>query len=281
MKRLAPWAWLVVLGTALALSWWSLDALARHYGMPAPLAAMVSATFDGAALVAADLAMRRAAVADSAAAVKLLMLCTIGLSSGLNYAHGLLLGYPMAIRVLFAAPSVIGGWLFELQLSGIHRTRLHELGRVSQPLPRFGLAVWAFHPFAALKRVSQIAGSRLRSVPVTVMDWTGAPVPVHELEGIPTEAPDRPVILAAQVESADEPLPEKEPRLHVRAGRTPVPDELYLAKLREHVEEAGGVIPSAREVARLLSIGQDRARRLIGMLKEERADSIEQEATAS
>jgi hypothetical protein len=272
MKRLAPWAWLVVLGTALALSWWSLDALARHYGMPAPLAAMVSATFDGAALVAADLAMRRAAIADSAAAVKLLMLCTIGLSSGLNYAHGLLLGYPMAIRVLFAAPSVIGGWLFELQLSGIHRTRLHELGRVSQPLPRFGLAVWAFHPFAALKRVSQIAGSRLRSVPVTVMDWEGAPASVHELPGVPPEAPDRTLILAAPVEPAGAPPQEEGPRIHMRAGRTPVPDELYLAKLREHVEEAGGVIPSAREVARLLSIGQDRARRLLALLQAEQAD---------
>ena len=96
--------------------------------MPEVLAGMMSATFDGAALVAADLALRRAAVADSAAAVKLLIIATIGLSSGLNYAHGLLLGYSVAIRVLFAAPSVIGGWLFELQLSGIHRSRLHELG---------------------------------------------------------------------------------------------------------------------------------------------------------
>jgi hypothetical protein len=50
MKVVARWAWVAVLGTALALSWWSLDALARHYGMPPILAAMVSATFDGAAL---------------------------------------------------------------------------------------------------------------------------------------------------------------------------------------------------------------------------------------
>jgi hypothetical protein len=60
MKRFAPWAWLVVLGTALALTWWSLDALGLRFGMPRLLAGMVSATFDRAALVEADLALRRA-----------------------------------------------------------------------------------------------------------------------------------------------------------------------------------------------------------------------------
>jgi Protein of unknown function (DUF2637) len=172
MKQLARWAWVAVLGTALALSWWSLDALARHYGMPSALATMVSATFDCAALVAADLAMRRASVADSAAAVKALMLATVSLSAWLNYEHGLLLHYPVAVRVLFASPAVIGGSLFELQLPSQHRTRLHELGRVADPLPRFGLLVWAFHPIAALRRLSQISASRLRSVPLHVIDWT-------------------------------------------------------------------------------------------------------------
>jgi hypothetical protein len=43
-----------------------------------------------------------------------------------------------------------------------------------------------------------------------------------------------------------------------KAGRTPVPDELYLAKLRELLDEAGGVVPSAREVAGRLSVGQAR-----------------------
>ena len=71
-------------------------------------------------------------------AVKVLMLATVGLSAWLNYEHGLLLQYPVAVRVLFASPAVIGGSLFELQLRSLHRTRLHELGRVAEPLPRFG-----------------------------------------------------------------------------------------------------------------------------------------------
>ena len=37
-----------------------------------------------------------------------------------------------------------------------------------------GFLVWAFHPFAALRRVSQISASRLRSVPLQVIDWAGA-----------------------------------------------------------------------------------------------------------
>lgn len=266
MKRLAPWAWLVVLGTALALSWWSLDALALRFGIPALLAAMVSATFDGAALVAAGLALRRAAVADSAAAVKLLMICTVGLSAWLNYEHGMLLGYPLVARVLFAAPSVISGWLFELQLRSLHGARVHEMGRAAPPLPRFGIIVWMFHPWAALRHLSRIAGSRLHSVPVTIMDWEGAPVSVQELPEIPAVVPDRAVILVAPVDAGAH---EVEPRTRQKAGRTPVPDELYLVKLRELLAEAGGVVPSAREVARSLSIGQDRARRLLAALEKE------------
>jgi hypothetical protein len=38
------------------------------------------------------------------------------------------------------------------------------------------------------------------------------------------------------------------------------PDERYLVTLRELVDEGGGVVSSIREVARKLSIGQDRAR---------------------
>jgi Protein of unknown function (DUF2637) len=285
LKRIAPWAWLVVLGTALALSWWSLDALALHFGVPKVLAAMVSATFDGAALVAADLALRRAVVADPVFSVKLLMLVAVGLSAWLNWQHGALLAYPLVGRVLFAAPSVLSGWLFELQLRHLRRTRLRETGRTAKPLPQFGLVVWAFHPWAALKKVSQIAESRLRSVPVTVMDWEAASAPARELATIPGEVMEERVLLAAPVEADSDDHGQAEvdkaetegtkegadTAIHVRhkGTRSGVPDELYLVKLRNLVDEAGGVMPSAREVARRLSVGQDRARRLIGALRQE------------
>ena len=274
MKQAARWAWVAVLGTALALSWWSLDALARHYGMPPALAAMVSATFDGAALVAADLAMRRASVADSAVAVKVLMLATVGLSAWLNYEHGLLLHYPVAVRVLFASPAVIGGSLFELQLRSQHRTRLHELDRVAAPLPRFGLLVWVFHPFAALRRLSQIAGSRLHSVPLRVIDWTDAGPAAGAVPDCGSlDVPGNVLVVVPNGRSTAPGSNEDVAEAPKRAGRKPVPDEHYAAKLREHIAAAGGVVPSAREVARLLSVGQDRARRLVVMVSAERLDT--------
>ena len=171
------------------------------------------------------------------------MLGAVGLSAWLNYEHGLLLHYPVAVRVLFASPAVIGGSLFELQLRSQHRARLYELGRVAEPLPRLGFLVWAFHPFAALRRLSQISASRLCSVPVNVMDWAGAmaadALPDVGNRGVPGEAlaamPDgQPIEAAPDTEVAD---PLK------RVGRKPVPDEQYAAKLREHVAAAGGVIP--------------------------------------
>jgi hypothetical protein len=66
------------------------------------------------------------------------------LSAWLNYEHGALLGYPLVGWVLIAAPSVLSGWLFELQVRGPRRTRLYETGRTAKPLPQFGLVVWMF-----------------------------------------------------------------------------------------------------------------------------------------
>jgi hypothetical protein len=277
MRVLVRWAWVIVLGTALSLSWWSLDVLARRYGVPSPLAAVVSATFDGAALVAAELAMQRAQVADSAAAVKLFMMAAVGLSAGLNYEHGLLLGYPIAIRVLFAAPSVISGLLFELQLRNLHRARLHELDRVAPALPRFGFLVWLFHPIGVLQRVSQIAASRLQSVPVTVMDWESEQTtlvalplsaPVAELEPATDDGANGQADTADPEQEAEK--QEAEPDPPTRPGRKPIPDEVYASQLRQYLVATGEAVPSARQVADLLSIGQDRARRLVKLVGVER-----------
>ena len=79
-----------------------------------------------------------------------------------------------------------------------------------------------------------------------------------------------PAYLAAPVEVEDDPAGSEPSRLgdciqgdaegEVRAqrkvGRPRVPDELYLVKLWELVDKAGGVVPSIRETARELSIGR-------------------------
>jgi ABC-type transport system involved in cytochrome bd biosynthesis fused ATPase/permease subunit len=98
---------------------------------------------------------------------------------------------------------------------------------------------------------------------------------MRELSIAATEVSERPVLVAASIEANDECAQEDEARTRLKAGRSPVPDELYRVKLRELVDEAGGVVPSAREVARRLSVGQDRARRLITALKEVQPDDAE------
>ncbi len=102
---------------------------------------------------------------------------------------------PRVSRYVGAPPAdsaaVIGGSLFELQLRSWHRVRLRELGRTAEPLPRFGVLVWAMHPLGAHRKVNRIAGSRLDSIPVTVIDWHGAPATVRRITpllGIPDGA---------------------------------------------------------------------------------------------
>ena len=53
-------AWVLVAGFALGLSWWSLAYVARSWGVPWLLSWIVSAVFDGVALICADLALRAA-----------------------------------------------------------------------------------------------------------------------------------------------------------------------------------------------------------------------------
>jgi hypothetical protein len=340
VKHITRWAWTVVLGTALSLSWWSLFVLAHRFGMPAVIAGMVSLAIDGVALVLADLAMQRAMLADSAAVVKLFTMCTVGLSAWLNFEHAVLWGFPLPIRVLFAAPSVLSGIVFELKLRNLHRARLHELDQVAPSLPRFGFIIWVLHPFAALRKVSQIAGSRLRSVPVTVMDWqqsvstvTVVPIsaPVHPmveparavaasmsdvggLQAETSESDATPEVAAtatvvgessegstaelaapasAEPDAAGVPAESREltapgattdtdksaspkpdetptassdPKEPKRTGRKRISDEVYAEQLRTHLVATGEGLPSARQVAQLFSIGQDRARRLVVMV---------------
>jgi hypothetical protein len=47
----------------------------------------------------------------------------------------------------------------------------------------------------------------------------------------------------------EEPAHENEPPTRQKTGRTAVPDEPYMGKLPEVVEENGGVVPPIREVA--------------------------------
>jgi len=161
----------LVLLVALALSWWSLYTLAvESFGVPKLLAAGISVAFDGAALVCADLASRYARSPDSGAGPRLATYGLIATSVFLNVSHAQMLGYGTAGQVLFGAPPVIAGVLFELGLKWEHRQSLRERGRVAEAMPVFGKLSWLMFPRKTLKGFRLVLLSRLedtvrRSVP--------------------------------------------------------------------------------------------------------------------
>lgn len=175
IKRLLDWrgaaSFGVVLIVALALSWWSLYSLAvTFYDVPQILAIGVSAAFDGAALFVADLASKYARTEDSGLATKLATYLFVGASVYLNVEHAILLNYGIPGMVLFGAPPVIAGILFELYLRFIHRTEMRSNGLVPKRMPVFGKLSWMMFPLKTLKGFRSVIFFRLNE---TVTKATG------------------------------------------------------------------------------------------------------------
>lgn len=175
VKRLLDWrgaaSFGVVLVVALALSWWSLYSLAvTFYDVPQILAIGVSAAFDGAALFVADLASKYARTEDSGLATKLATYLFVGASVYLNVEHAILLNYGIPGMVLFGAPPVIAGILFELYLRFIHRTEMRANGLVPKRMPVFGKLSWMMFPGKTLKGFRSVIFFRLNE---TVTKATG------------------------------------------------------------------------------------------------------------
>lgn len=159
----------VVLIVALALSWWSLYSLAvTFYGVPEILAFGVSAAFDGAALFVADLASKYARTEDSGLATKLATYLFVGASVYLNVEHAMLLSYGIPGMVLFGAPPVIAGILFELYLRFIHRTELRANGLVPKRMPVFGKISWLIFPGKTFGGFKDVVFFRLNEVVTSV-----------------------------------------------------------------------------------------------------------------
>lgn len=165
--------WLVIIAAALGLSTWSLYALAHDtYRVPMALAAVVSAVFDGGALVAADLRLAHAREGESGGGARLAVLAFAAGSVFLNATHALHDAYGTPGAVLFSAPAVVAMIVFELKSRHTYRTELGRHGRLAPPLPPFGKLAGLLHPLATFTKVRDITGSRITSIPVTVLDWT-------------------------------------------------------------------------------------------------------------
>jgi Lsr2/Protein of unknown function (DUF2637) len=154
--------WLVVVTAALALSAWSLFWVARDYGLPVPLAILVSAAFDGAAMVCADLALKYARTnGDSGFGPRLGVLTLASMSAYLNMQHASLLHDPFAARILYAVPPLTAVTLFEFHSRYERRTALRRAGRVAESLPVFGRWSWILFPKKTLVALRSIIACRL------------------------------------------------------------------------------------------------------------------------
>ncbi|QAX95767.1 hypothetical protein SEA_TEUTSCH_30 [Streptomyces phage Teutsch] len=178
VKRILDWrgsiSFGVVLIVALALSWWSLYSLAiTFYGVPQILAIGVSAAFDGAALFVADLASKYARTEDSGLATKLATYLFVGASVYLNVEHAILLSYGIPGMVLFGAPPVIAGILFELYLRFVHRSEMRSMGLVPKRMPVFGKISWLIFPGKTFRGFKDVVFFRLNEA---VTNVTGQPL---------------------------------------------------------------------------------------------------------
>ncbi|QAY08696.1 hypothetical protein SEA_GENIE2_34 [Streptomyces phage Genie2] len=173
LTRLMDWRGAVSFGSvlivALALSWWSLYSMAvEFYGVPKALAFGVSIAFDGAALFVADLASKYARTEDSGLAPKLATYIFVGTSVYLNVEHAALLNYGTPGKVLFGAPPVIAGVLFELYLRFVHRSEMRANGLVPKRMPVFGKVSWMIFPWKTFKGFKNVVFFRLNEVVTNV-----------------------------------------------------------------------------------------------------------------
>lgn len=161
-------AWPAVLVIALVLSWWSIDWVALHYGVPALLAAGVSTIFDAAALVVAGLAQRYATSADSAAGPKITMFALLAGSAYLNITHAQIAGYGLPAQIMFSAPAVVAVVLFEHEIGWSNRERRRAAGRVAPALPVIGRWAWLFHPVRSIAVLWRATGAHLDELSASI-----------------------------------------------------------------------------------------------------------------
>lgn len=261
-------AWYIVIGAALALSWWSLYSIALYYKTPAALAMVASTVFDGAALITGELTLDAASRGDGAFGERAMMLGAIGLSGWLNWEHGVLIGAGVPGRVLFAATPVMAGALAWRRTRAERREALRAQGRIAPALPPFGLLVIALHPRLFYKRVRQITGSRLASIPLDVMDYSTPDYngpDQDENNGLDEEY--QRLLDTADIDSeTDVPNGDRAPRTG-RQARSSSPSPQRKVPLDVHMGPARrlcppGEVPSINRLMRELHVGHGKARQI-------------------
>lgn len=175
MNALYRPAWFTVLTVALAMSWWSLFVVATHYQVPPVLAAGVSAIFDGAALICANLAHRYATSPHSGAGPRWALIALLGGSVYLNVHHAQLEGWGLPAQVMFSGPAVVAVLLFELEQSWRNREHRLAAGRIAPSLPVVGRWGWLFYPLRSLGVLRKVTAHRLATLAVEYVTGVDRP----------------------------------------------------------------------------------------------------------
>ncbi|MFJ6215025.1 hypothetical protein ACIQGZ_17070 [Streptomyces sp. NPDC092296] len=175
MNRIAWWLALAIIAPAAAgITAWSLFVVAHdHYGVPAPLAALVAAVFDGTALACLYLASQAAKEGRSAAAPRLATLALATVSVYLNLVHARLIHGGVAAGLLFAAPTAALLLLADLSWSTTRSQKRAERGESPMRLPAFGAWGW-------LLAREEAAASVRRQAVAHVTGQQPAPAPARD-----------------------------------------------------------------------------------------------------
>jgi hypothetical protein len=160
------WYYFVLFGVvtlvALSMTWWSMFDLGVHtLSVPAVLAGGLSLAFDLGGVYLGGLSIKYARTSDSGFWTELGAFVFIGTSTYIVSQHAVLLGYPTAGIVMFAAAPVIVGIMLKATLNFLTRQARREAGRVTEKLPSVGWLTWVRYMPQAWRLMSVAMQGRL------------------------------------------------------------------------------------------------------------------------
>lgn len=133
----------VIYLAAAAMASWSLYVVAHDiYGVPKPLAVLVAAVFDGAALACLNLASEAVQESRSAAGPRLATIALAGVSVFLNITHARHIGGGVPAALLFAAPTAALLIVSDLSWAATRARVRAERGEKPMTLPVYGAWGW-------------------------------------------------------------------------------------------------------------------------------------------
>lgn len=142
-----PWYYFVLFGVvtlvALSMTWWSMfDLGVQILSVPIVLAGALSLAFDIGGVYLGLLSIEYAKTSDSGFWTELGAYLFIGASTFIVAQHAILLEYPIAGVIMFAAAPVIVGIMLKATLNFLTRQARKKSGRVTEKLPSVGWLTW-------------------------------------------------------------------------------------------------------------------------------------------